>query len=277
MPEIKLETAAWFDDRFYKVKSGGQEFIIPSVTTKLGIEDKPFLYRWYADLGWEKARKRLNEAGDRGKRIHYAWYIYLMGGIVIYNPFQNPNYSEKDISEFTTKYNGLISVLSDQDEMVAAWKLQQFFEKTGAKIIDLERNVFSVEDDIAGTLDDVFFLEKGTYDVNGAKGLVIKESGTYICDLKSGNFVSESAWAQIAAYERAYISMGKEKPKGGIVLHTSASSRKGIPGFSAELLTSEELKPHYEIYQHLAAVWKARNPNLGIKAFQFPKLITKEK
>lgn len=272
-----IPTAMWFDDRFYKIKKEGMEFIIPSVTTKLGIEDKPFLYKWYAELGWDQARKKLHEAGERGKRIHYACYIYLMGGVVLYNPFMSPNFQEEDIKKFSNESNGLISIISDQSEMCAVWKLQQFFERTKAVIKDLELNVYSIEDDIAGTLDDALFIEKGTYDVNGAKGLVIPESGVYICDVKSGNQVSESAWSQIAAYEKAYISMGKEVPKGGIILHTSASTKKGIPGFSAELKKSEELKPYYNIYQHLSEVWKARNPNMGLVAFSFPTIIKRGK
>jgi hypothetical protein len=71
--------------------------------------------------------------------------------------------------------------------------------------------------------------------------------------------------------------MGKESPKGGIVLHTSSQNRKGIEGFSADLKMAAELKQHYEIYQHLAAVWKARNPYMGIVAFQFPTKIKREK
>jgi len=199
-----------------------------------------------------------------------------MGGIICYNPWNAPQFTEEQIKKYSDESNGLISVLGDQSEMCAVWKLQQFMERTKAQIKDLELNVYSIEDDIAGTLDNALFLEKGTYDVSGAKGLTVPESGIYICDLKSGNQVSESAYAQIAAYEKAYVSMGKDKPVGGIILHTSASSKKGIPGFSAELLTSEELKPHYEIYQHLSAVWKARNPNMGPVAFQFPSVIKKE-
>lgn len=271
----KIPTAMWFDDRFYKVKKDDEEYIIASVTTKLGIENKPFLYRWYAELGWDQARRRLNEAGERGKRIHYAWYIYLMGGVVLYNPWEAKNYSDDEIAKYTKDSNGLISILEEQSEMVSLWKLATFYNRVRPKIADLELNVFSVEDDIAGTLDNAFHIEAGKYDVSGSAGLVIPETGIYICDLKSGNQVSDSAWAQIAAYERAYISMGREKPKGGIVLHTSASTKKGILGFSAELKTSNELKFHYEIYQHLAAVWKARNPDAGPRAFEFPTIIKK--
>lgn len=273
---MNIPSAMWFDDRFYKVKENDQEHIIASVTTKLGIEDKPFLYRWYAELGWDQARKKLHEAGERGKRIHYAWYIYQMGGVVLYNPFQSPNFSEEQIKEYATSHNGLIAVISDQSEMVAVWKLQRFLEISKAKIVHLEMTVFSVKDKIAGTLDGALLLEKGTYDVNGAKGLVIPETGIYIADLKSGNVVSDSAWAQVASYAEAYASMGFEAPKGGIILHTSASTRKGIEGFSAELKTTAELRPHFEIFKHLSAVFDARNPNMGPRAFEFPIVIKKE-
>lgn len=268
-----IPSVEYFDDRVYKVKKNGQEVYIASVTTKLGIENKPFLYKYYAELGWDQARKKLHEAGERGKRIHYAWYIYLVKGAVIYNPWNKPTFTEEQIKEISDKHNGLISVLGEQSEMLAVWKLQRFFEITKPVIKDLEMNVYSIEDDIAGTLDNAFFFEKGKYDVSGAKGLTIEESGIYICDLKTGNVVSDSAWAQIAAYEKAYVAMGKEKPKGGMILHTSSPIKRGIEGFSCEIKTSEELKFHYNIYNHLSEVWKARNPNFGPVAFSFPAII----
>lgn len=269
----KIPSVTYFDDRFYLVEKGGVKHYIPSVTTKLAIEAKPFLYRYYAELGWDQARKKLHEAGDRGTRIHYAMYIYLMGGAVIFNPWNSPKFTDDEIQKIKTEKNGLITILSNQDEMVAAWKIQQFFDRVKPKIKHLEMTVYSIEDDIAGTLDAALEIEKGVYDVSGLKGLTIPSSGIWIVDLKTGNQVSESAWAQIAPYSVAYERMGLGETQGGLILHTSASTKKGIPGFSAETRTAKELVFHYEIYKHLSAVFDARNPNLGPIAFEFPSII----
>ena len=276
MEKVEIQTAMFFDDRGYRIKLGQQSFFeCASVTTKLGIEDKPFLYRWYAELGWDQARKKLNEAGERGKRIHYAMYIYLMGGMVVYNQWQNPKYTDQQIQEFKDQ-NPYFMVLGNQDEMLALWKIQKFLDIVKPEIIKLEETVWHISEGIAGTLDMVLKIEKGTYDVNGAKGLIIPETGIYIGDLKTGSTVSESAWAQIAAYQKAFESLSGLKTQGGFVLHTSGSSKKGIEGLSVPLKTSEELKSDYQIFKSLSYVWDQRNPNFTLKAFEFPTIIQRK-
>ncbi len=263
----------YFDDRVYRIKEGDKYHYISSVSTRLGIEDKPFLLRWYADLGWEEARKRLHESEDRGKRIHFALWLYLNGGTVIYNPWNSPIYSENQTDELKKEAKGLFMILKNQDEMIALWKLQRFFEIVKPKVVASEETVYSIEDDIAGTLDMALEIQAGTYDVNGAGKLIVPETGVYIGDLKSGNQVSDSAWSQVAAYAVAFERMKGIKPKGAVILHTSAKSKKGIEGFSAELLPADELNVHYEIFKRLSFVWKQRNPNFGPKEFLFPSLI----
>jgi hypothetical protein len=54
--------------RVYVKNSTGKRYI--SVTTVLGIIAKPALYKWYADRGWEGARKELKDAGDGGTAMH---------------------------------------------------------------------------------------------------------------------------------------------------------------------------------------------------------------
>ena len=53
----------------------------PSVTQVLGLLDKPFLYRWYADLGWEKAELQKKTAQERGERFHKAVEDVFKNGI----------------------------------------------------------------------------------------------------------------------------------------------------------------------------------------------------
>lgn len=276
MENTEIKTAMWFDERGYSIKfKDGMSWHQASVTTKLGIEDKPFLYKWYAELGWDQARKKLNEAGERGKRIHYAVFIYLMGGIVIYNPWQIPNYTEEEIESFK-KENPYFMVLSNQDEMLALWKIQKFFDAVKPEIVKLEETVWNMEYGIAGTLDMALTIEKGTYDVNGAKGLVIPETGVYIADLKTGSMISDSAWAQIAAYQKAFEGLSGLETKGGLVLHTSSSNKKGIEGLASVLKTSDELKSDFQIFKSLSYVWDQRNPGFTLKAFNFPTLIQRK-
>lgn len=274
--ETEIQTALFYDDRGYRIKfKDGTVFECASVTTKLGIEEKPFLLKWYANLGWDEARRQLHESQDRGKRIHFALYCYLMNGVVVYNPWQMPLYTEDQIAKLKNE-NPYFMVLKNQDEMIAMWKLQQFFEKVNPKILSTEETVWSQEHGIAGTLDMVLMIEKGTYDVNGSKKLIIPETGAYIGDLKTGSMVSESAWAQISAYKVAYEGLSGLKTKGGLVLHTSSSNRSGIEGLGVPLKTTEELNDDFKIFKSLSYVWDQRNPNFTLKAFSFPSLIQRK-
>jgi len=272
----QINSVLYFDERGYRItfKDGGT-WEQASVTTKLAIEEKPFLLKWYANLGWDEARKQLHESGDRGKRIHFALYCYLMNGVVVYNPWQVPNYTDDEIEKLKNDHP-FFMVLKNQDEMIALWKLQQFFEKVNPKIIDTERTVWSQKHGIAGTLDMALEIEKGTYDVNGSRGLMIPETGIYIGDLKTGSTIADSAWAQIAAYQVAWEERTGLKSKGGLVLHTSSGNKSGIEGLATPMKTSEELEPHFEFFKHASAMWNFRNPGFTLKAFSFPTLIQRK-
>lgn len=273
MDKQEIQTAMFFDERGYRIKfKDGSIYEQASVTTKLGIESLGFLNRWYAEQGWDQARKKLHEAGERGKRIHYALFIYIMGGIVLYNNPRVPTYTQDQIKEFQRETPYFV-ILENQDEMLAMVKLQKFFETVNPKILASEETVWNQEHGIAGTLDMVLMIEKGKYDVNGSKGLVVPETGAYIGDLKTGNMVSESAWNQISAYQVAYEGLSGLKAKGGLVLHTSSTNRSGIEGLAVPLKTSEELKEDFQIFKSLSYVWDKRNPNFTLKAFSFPTMI----
>lgn len=277
METEKIAVAEYFDDRVYRIPLGnGKYHDIASVSTKLGIEDKPFLLKYYAQLGWEQARRELHRAGDRGKRIHFALWVYLQGGIIIYNPWQKPSYSELQVEEFKKESNGLFFAFTEQDEMLAMHKLQKFFEITGAKIFHSEHTVFSIEDDIAGTLDMALQMEKGTYDVNGRSKLIIPQTGILIADLKTGNQIPDNVWEQIAPYAIAYEKMNNMQAIGGLVLHTSAATRTAIEGFATQFRDRISLNGSMEIYKSLAYVWNQRNPDFGPKAFTFPTMIRRK-
>lgn len=267
--EIKL--VDYFNEHWYKI---GESYIA-SVTTKLSIERKPNLDRWRGDVGNREADLRMHEAGDRGKRIHYAWWIYLMGGIVLYNPWEHPFYTPQQVEELK-KENIWFMVLTSQDEMLQLWKLQRFFEIVNPIILDSEMKIYSLEKDIAGTLDNAFLIEKGTYDVNGSKKLIIPKTGIYIADLKTGKTVDDSVWNQLAPYTYCYEHMRETEVTGALILHTGSMVKLGIAGLSVPLRTREELEHDLEIYFKIADIWKERNPKAGPEVFSFPSLIKRK-
>ena len=267
-----IRLVEYFDDHFYKITENNQSYYIASVTTKLGIVDKPFLARWRGDLGNREADMRVYDAQQRGKRIHFAWYVYTSGGNVIYNPFEHPNYTQEQIQEFKKQTPYFIE-LKTQDEMLQLWKLQRFFELLNPTVLHAEQIVYSIEDDEAGTIDNAFMIEKGTYYVNGSKGLVIPESGVYVVDLKTGSTVDESVWMQLAPYVNCYRKMRLGDPRGAIVMHTSSKNKSGIEGFGTLLRMNYELEEDYKNYKHAAALWRAKNKNFSPSVFEFPSLI----
>lgn len=270
--EVKL--IQFFDEHFYQIKIHEFSHWIASVTTKLSVEDKPFIGRWRGDIGNREADMRMNEAGQRGKRIHFAWWVFITGGTVLYNPWERPNYTEQEIEKL--KSEGIVFVLNSQDEMLQLWKLQRFFQIVNPKILHAELIVYSIKNDIAGTMDNAFFIEKGTYDVSGRQKLMIPKSGIYVADLKTGKSFDEAMWNQIAPYAKCYEEMGHGKVDGGIIIHTGASTKSGIVGLSIPLRTAEELEHDFIIYQKISDIWKERHPTYGPDIFQFPSMIKKE-
>ena len=269
----QIKVVEFWDDRWYGIEQNGEKVWIASVTTQLGIEEKPMLARWRGDLGNREADLRSLDAANRGKRIHHAWYMYLMGGAVVYNPWESPNYSDTQLEELKKEKNGLLFILQSQDEMLQVWKLQQWFELVHPQPLHCEQVVYDIPLNIAGTLDVSFFIEKGKYPVNGRNGLEIPVSGIYIADLKTGKYLDDSFWNQVGAYSKAYKTMGFGKPDGGLILHTGASTRTGIEGFSCPVRTKEELEKDFEGFQILSKAWMLRHAGDAPKAFKFPSLL----
>ena len=273
--EIKLIN--YLNDHWYLIQEDINQPIhaIASVTTKLGIERKQFLERWRGEVGNKNADEKMYESQQKGKRIHHAFFVYLNGGTVIYQPWEHPVYSDEDIEKIKAE-SPMFFMLKNQDEMIDLWKLQKFEQIVKPEIIATERIVYSIPDNEAGTLDFAFKIKKGVYPVNGSKGLNIPETGIYIGDLKTGNQVDEGAYSQISVYAKCFSSLFDSPVAGGIILHTSSKNRGGIEGLGALVKTSKELREYYQIYKSLASVWKARNPNAGPKVMKFPSLIKKE-
>lgn len=265
--KTEVKQIQFFDNHFYKV---GDEYY-PSVTTKLNAESKPFLARWRGDIGNREADIRMRESADRGSRIHYGWYLMTTKGAVIYNPFQNPNYTKEQIKEIDSKANGIL-ILESQDEMYDLYKLQEWHKIVQPKVEASELIVYSEKNKEAGQLDKLMYIKEGKYKVNGAKEVHIAE-GLYIVDLKTGKAMPDSAFMQISAYASCFMEMTKQKIAGGIVIHTGSKIKTGIAGLATYIKMTDQLKEDYEKYRAVSRVYELNFAHKSPRIFEFPSLI----
>jgi hypothetical protein len=272
---MDVKMVQWFDDHWYKIElEDDSEEYLPSVTTKLQAEPKPFLAKWRGDIGNREADIRSREATDKGSRIHRGCEVYATGGAVVYNPQRSPNYSPEELSDIrSSTASGVVEIIRDQDEMLQVWRFQQWMSLVRPTILGIEQTVYSEEMRAAGTLDYAFQINEGTYKINGSKPLAL-EGGIYIADVKSGGLY-ESAYYQLAAYRRMYEMLNDCEVQGCFVLHLNAKTRSGIPGM-ATVLRKEEYEDDLDTYNRIAAVWEATNRNAHPKVFELPTLLMKE-
>ena len=262
----------WFDEHWYQVTLDGVTHYLPSVTTKLGIIDKPFLARWRGDLGNREADLRMHEAGDRGKRIHWAYEIALRGGIVIYDPWQHPVITTEAINELRDKHAGLVAVIHTQDEMLQLTKLQKQFNTLTPTVIEVEKRVYDIANRDAGTIDQVFYVQEGDYLISGSKPIHL-DDGIYLNDLKTGKNI-DLAWLQLAAYASMYESMQGVKIAGALITHTAATIKGGIQGLKTLVRDrSTLLAIDYPDYRHASALWERDHKDDKPETFQFPATI----
>ena len=284
---VELKQIAWFDDRFYKVRYENDQKVevedyLPSVTTKLGALAKPQLVKWVGDLGNREANLQKYEKADRGSRIHWAWETFCGGGVVIYQPDKTPMYDDVEFAALVKKYNGHYFVLKNQDEMWNFMKLAEFHKRIKPTFSLNEQIVYDLGNRDAGTMDNLFGIETGEYEINGTKPVKL-ERGLYLFDAKTGNYVGNEAKMQLGAYWGCVYYMIQNKLielpedleiKGAIIGHTSAQTRKGIEGFSAIYTPLEELKEYYRRYRNISAVWESEFGTMKPKIRQIPAYLS---
>ena len=267
----------WFDEHWYQIElDGGEVRFLASVTTKLQATPKPFLARWRGDVGNREADLRLYEAGARGTRIHYAASVLAKNGTVVYNPFNRPTYSHDQIKHIEDETGEEVFVLQDQNEMYQVVKFKDWLDEVKPEIVAYDKIVYDLENNDAGTIDFIFKINEGFYDVSGATPLALAE-GYYIVDLKSSNQLQDDYWMQVAAYTKMAADnfINKDEIQGGLLIHTNAvRTKKGIPGLMTKLHTKEALRGDYEAYRHVSAIWERHNKNAAPKLLQFPSYVT---
>lgn len=273
MSDVTIDLVEWFDDHYYKVKNGDTYDYYPSVTTKLGVVAKPFLAKWRGDIGNREADMRLFEAQERGTRIHAAWEVLTMGGVVVFNPPRAPLFIPEKIEEIKKENNGLVEVIRYQDEMLQIVKLRKFLDVVKPKIISSEMKVFSTTNREAGTVDNIMEIEAGAYNVNGRLPLNIPK-GRYVVDLKTGKSLDDNAYMQTAAYARAYEEMGEGTIHGTIALHTGSQIRTGIPGLGVHFRNAVEMEQDYKDFRHVSALWERNHKDDKPETFTFPSIVS---
>lgn len=103
----ELETTSVQGKRWYITPEGNQ---YPSVTTILNAGPKPWLDRWVANLGPDKAEKEKQRCADRGEAVHTLIERYLQN-------YENP--TEGFSTEYVRKFNQTKPVLNRIDNIRA--------------------------------------------------------------------------------------------------------------------------------------------------------------
>lgn len=266
----------WFNAHYYRVTLPlGERRFIPSVTTKLGIIDKPQLARWRGDLGNREADMRAYEAAQKGNRIHWALAVALRGGAVVYDPWQKPVYTDEGILALKKEHKE-ISILRTQEEMWAISKLAEQFKRLNPEVLGVEESVYDLGENDAGTIDNILLISGGDYSVSGQKPLRLPP-GIYVNDLKTGSFVGDDVWLQLAPYAVMYEKKHGVQVTGALVTHTGASIKGGIAGLKTMHCPRETLQQYYKKYRHISDVWNDKHEGEEPETFQFPSIITMKK
>ena len=270
---MEIKSISWFDERFYKItmKDGSIDYF-PSVTTKLGALPKPYLSHWRGDIGNREADLRILEASNRGSRIHLAWQVFVKGGAIIYQPYKFTVHTQEELTQLEKDNNGLIAIIPTQDEMLACYKMQQWWEVVRPTLIESEQTVYSLTNREAGTLDTHLFIEEGEYLINGKIPLRL-EKGNYIHDLKTGKVIGNEAYMQVSAYLKFAEERSLGKFMGALITHTQAKTRSGIEGLSTIFLNRDDIKRYYEDYRNVAKVWDSQFGTLKPKTLEIPTII----
>lgn len=269
---IRVEQIQWFDDHFYKIQlPSGEEVYYPSVTTVLGLIQNSSIMRWRADVGNEEADRRLHDAGRRGSRIHAATEVIESGGTIVFNDYRRPTYTRQELIEM--EKNGEIMVLEEQEEMLQVIKYKRWLDAVQPECVALETIVADPDIESAGTLDRVYHIKGGKYEIAGAKPLDVIE-GLYVIDIKSLSSIDPKFFKQISTYAKMYAKMYNVEFEGGMIVHTNADTKNGIMGLTTKMINPHEMDEYYQDYLDIYKVWKRNNPTKHPKVFTFPSLLT---
>ena len=157
------------DERFYRKIVDGKTVWIPSVTWIAGYLPKgTAFYKWLAQHGWDESQALMEEAGERGTKIHRAIEMLLLGKTINFDTVVD----DRDLTA---------------DEWEAVMSFVAWFSTANIEISNTEYTVFHPEDKYAGTIDLIC-------NINGYP---------YIIDFKSSQDIWPSHKIQLSAYRHA--------------------------------------------------------------------------
>lgn len=196
----------------YKTSDGTR---VPSVTTILGILNKPALLEWAWRCGCDGLDYKAvrDQAADIGTLAHYLIMCHLQG----IEP-DTPQWSPADVDRAE---NCVLSYLE--------WERGK-----DLKPLLIEQQLVSEEDKFGGTVDCVAEL-------NGEIVLV---------DYKTGKAIYPEMFAQLAAYR--HLLAGVVTVKSARILRIGRDENEG---FEERLVTSDQLDKQWELFQHCLAIY----------------------
>lgn len=288
---IEVKPVEYFNDRFYKatltpdtdvtkIKETFPNIVyeyedridvyLPSVTTILGnTENNSFLAKWRGEVGNERADQIMNEALDKGSRIHNAIDLLLQGNIIVYNNPKAPQYTKIEIDQIEFINDCKVFEIIRQDEMIQIARIKRLIDLTNPKIIASELTVYNFDLCYAGTIDSIWEFETDIAITLGRNKLEIS-AGKYIIDYKTGrNFNEQSYSRQISAYANSNLG----DLKGGILIHLNANIKTGIEGLKCYVQSLEDLQPYFDSFNRLNAEFQFENRNIKPDLFEFDTLI----
>jgi hypothetical protein len=257
----KIKRLSYFDDRFYHFDfTDGSKRALISVTSVLGIVEKPWLLRYYGSLGYDEARRRLREAGDHGSIIHAAAQIFTLGGVVM---FQYPKHLHVD-DDLKAQNDYIIKqclfqgrpfiVIDDQWEKMIFDRFEAIYNIVKPVIDESETVVFDMETGTAGTADAYGTLPAGRYKVNGSQEVVIPTTGFAAFDWKSGKNVGHDAEMQVGEYAYCLELAGKRVDY-TVIWHLQADTRTGLVGVRMIVRNRDEWQRDRQDFLKVKAVY----------------------
>jgi len=239
-----------FDDRFYQLEVDGEVRMIPSVTTKQGIEASEGLDKWKQEMGLN-APAVLKQAADRGSRIHDAIEKALEGKGVICNPTKNPRYTRDELVGFSDAH-----IMNDDKEYQAVIRALNFMNSLDIETFDVETTIYDLGNNYAGRQDVRALINSGTIRIGQKK---VPLQGNYVIDWKSGGAYPKHA-EQVVAYAKAWELMHKIQVDGALIVYLNAKTDSKI---SFKLIKRVDFEEHFQKFLMVSKLYDMRN---GIKS-----------
>lgn len=182
---------------------------------------------WRGQVGNWEADKVINEAAEKGSRIHSAISVLVQGGdVYLFNP-RKPAYNQVELNEQISASSNPWYILNNQQEMLEVFRFQSWLNEVSPSALASEITIFSLLHKFAGTLDLLLTIKAGKYNINGEKPIELP-AGRFILDIKTGNEDDQNHPKQLAAYMQAYEEDSNDEIVGGLIVYTNAKTKSGL-------------------------------------------------